>query len=202
MEAISIHLAVEDDLSDWVLRRVLADRPVGYAVAAVFKQNGFGYLKKNTPAFNNMAKVSPVLLLTDLDYRPCAPDLLEQWLKQPRHPDFLLRVAVREVEAWLLACDQELREFLGVGKAVDFPDPESLADPKLDLLKLAEKSRRRPLREAIVRRDSGGNLRQGPAYNSTLAGFVNGLWSPSSASSRCPSLARLFGALSALEAGR
>lgn len=151
-----------------MLRRLLSERPVPYAVGPVFKQGGFGYLKKQSPAFNNLAKACPVLLLTDLDQRPCAPALLDEWLKHPRHPDFLLRVAVREVEAWLLACDTELRRFLGIRRDVHFPAPEVLPDPKAELLKLAADSPRRELREAIVRRDTGGNLRQGPAYNSTL----------------------------------
>lgn len=183
-----------------MLRRLLAERPVAYAIGAVFKQGGFGYLKKQSPAFNNMAKACPVLLLTDLDRRPCAPELLGDWLKSPKHPDFLLRVAVREVEAWLLACDTELREFLGLRRVLNFPEPEILGDPKAELLKLAADSPRRDLREAIVRWDRGGNLRQGPAYNSTLALFVDQKWHSETAGAKCPSLGRMVNALSALEA--
>ena len=197
---IPIFLAVEDDLSEWILRRLLAERSVAYAIGAVFKQGGFGYLKKQSPAFNNMAKACPVLLLTDLDQRPCAPELLDEWLKHPKHPDFLLRVAVREVEAWLLACDGELRRFLGIRRALHFSAPEILPDAKAELLKLAADSTRRELREAIVRRDRSGKLRQGPAYNSTLAAFVGQKWQSAAASAKCPSLRRMINALSALEA--
>ena len=199
MRQIPIHLAVEDDLSEWVLRRVLLERSAKFAIGPVFKKGGFGYLKKRTAAFNNMAKVSPVLMLTDLDDRPCAPELLSKWLKNPRHPNFMLRVAVREVEAWLLGCDQELRKFLSLRRAVNYPHPEALEDPKLELLRLADSSPRREMREGIVRRDSGGNLLQGPAYNSTLGRFVNNSWNPLSASSKCPSLQRMFTALTACE---
>lgn len=195
---IPICLAVEDDLSEWVLRRLLALRSVEYHVYAVYKQNGFGYLKKKTPAFNNMAKACPVLLLTDLDQRPCAPALLNEWLSQPKHADFLLRVAIREVEAWLLGSDL-FGQFLGIRRSHSFTDPETLPDPKLELLKLALASPRRNLREGIVRRDQHGNLRQGPAYNSTLAGFVNGDWRPAEVATKCRSLERVMQALSALE---
>lgn len=201
MTPISICLAVEDDLSEWVLRRILRERPVPYAVGTVFKQGGFGYLKKKTPAFNNMAKACPVLLLTDLDTRPCAPALLDEWLHHPKHPDFLLRVAVREVEAWLLASDAQFGSFLGIRRSLNVSDTESLADPKAELLKLAEASPRRGLREAITRREYG-NLRQGPAYNSTLAEFVNENWSLPTASSKCASLRRMLAALSELEKRR
>ena len=196
---IPINLAVEDDLSEQLLRRLLRERPVPYAIGPVFKQGGFGYLKKQTPAFNNSAKACPILLLTDLDQRPCAPELILDWLKQPKHPDFLLRVAVREVEAWLLASDASLRDYLGIRRSVAFPDPEALSDPKIELLKLAEESPRRDIREAIVRRDTGNNLRQGPAYNSTLSFFVDQTWSPELAASKCPSFASVLKSLEKLE---
>ncbi len=199
MTPIGIHLAVEDDLSEVMLRRLLRARPVSYAVGAVFKQGGFGYLRQKTPAFNNMAKACPVILLTDLDRRPCAPELIAERLKQPKHPDFLLRVAVREVEAWLLACDEALGAYLAVRHFRPFASPEALDDPKLELLKLAEGSSKRGIREAMARRDTGGNLRQGPAYNSTLGEFVERIWKPRVAASRCPSLKRVLTALEQLE---
>lgn len=188
-------------MSEWVLRRLLHERPVEYVISAVFKQGGFGYLKKQTPAFNNMAKACPVLLLTDLDQRPCAPGLLQDWLNRPKHPDFLLRIAVREVEAWLLASDEALGKFLGMRRSCDISLPESLSDPKAELLKIAATCTRRDIREALVRRDPGGNLRQGPAYNSTLAKFVTKHWLLDVAVSKCPSLSKISKALLALESG-
>jgi hypothetical protein len=196
---IPIYLAVEDDLSEWILRRLLSTRSVKYAIGPVFNKGGFGYLKKQTPAFNNMAKACPILMLTDLDQRPCAPGLISDWLSQPKQCDFLLRVAVREVESWLLASDSELRTFLGVRSNVNFPDPETLIDPKLELLQLASKSPRRELREAIFRRDGGGGLKQGPAYNSELSRFIDGSWSHDTAALKCPSLRGLLASLSELE---
>ncbi len=196
---IPILLAVEDDLSESLLRRVLDERRA-YAVGPVFKRNGFGYLRKNTPAFNKMARVSPVLLLTDLDRQDCAPGLIREWLPCPRHTDFLFRVAVREVEAWVLAADKPFAGFLGIRKAISYQRPEDLADPKLELLKLAATSAKRDIRDGLVRRDPSGNLRQGPAYNSTLAAFIRDGWEPATAAGRCPSLEKLLTALAALEA--
>lgn len=200
MIPVSIHLAVEDDLSEMVLRRLLRERPLPYAIDTVFMKGGFGYLKKNSAAFNNMAKASPVILLTDLDQRPCAPGMIVDWLNQPKHPDFLFRVAVREVEAWLLACDEALRKFLATRTLRSFPNPEELDDPKMELLKLAEGSSKRDIREAITRRDTSGKLCQGPAYNSTLSGFVDQHWMPQRAASRCRSLERVLLALDRREA--
>ncbi len=153
MRSIPIYLAVEDDLSEWMLRRTLHDHPIDFTIGPVFKKGGFGYLKKKTPAFNELSKAAPVLMLTDLDDCSCPPELLNKWLTKPKNPNFMLRVAVREVEAWLLGCDQELRDFLSLRKVVSFPNPETLKDPKLELLKLADSSSRRIIRKAIVRRD-------------------------------------------------
>lgn len=192
-------MAAEDELSEWVLRRLLQERPIDYAVGAVFRRGGFGYLKKQTPAFNNMAKASPLLLLTDLDTQPCAPALLSEWLPYPRHRDFLLRVAVREVEAWLLPPEAGLAAFLGTRRD-HLPDaPETLPDPKAELLKIICGSPRREKRESLVRVDDNGNRRQGPAYNSTLADFVNRHWVMSESTKACPSLKRLIKALAELE---
>jgi hypothetical protein len=146
-----------------------------------------------------MAKACPVLLLTDLDQWACAPDLLREWLAHPKHPDFLLRIAVREVEAWVLAADNALERFLGLRRACRIDFPERMHDPKAELLKLAMQSPRRDIRDALVRREGSGILKQGPAYNSTLASFVVSSWDQAIAVEKCPSLARLIQALSALE---
>jgi len=197
---IPIYLAVEDELSEWVARRALSTRPASYAVGAVFSQGGFGYLKKQAPAFNNAAKGCPFLLLTDLDRCPCPPQLIEEWLGRPKHPHLLLRVAVREVESWLLGDPAGLREFLGLRKPFVLADPEQLPDPKQELLKLAFGSPRRAMREALAWQDAAsGRFFQGPDYNATLARFVNAQWDIDLARKSCRSLERLFVALERIE---
>lgn len=198
---VPIHLAVEDDLSAVVLRRALESRPVQYAVGATYNKGGYGYLKKNVAGFNNAAKACPFLLLTDLDKHECPPELVSNWLAgRPKHEFFLFRVAVREVESWLLGDLGNLASFLHLKRTATIPAPESLADPKHELLKLASGSQVRQIREAMVGRDKSGNLFQGPDYNGTLARFVVELWDTSTAASVCPSLQRLFGALQRFEA--
>lgn len=123
------------------------------------------------------------------------------WLDRLKHKDFLLRVAVREVEAWVLAADDSFGKFLGMRQGFQVPAPETLTDPKLELLKLASTCPRREVREALVRWDTGQNPKQGPAYNSTLVSYVNGGWQPDVAAAKCPSLRRMLNALAALEGG-
>jgi hypothetical protein len=196
MTPVSIYLAVEDELSEHVLRRVLAEHERKFDVRAVYGKEGYGYLKKKAPGFNHAAQACPFLLLTDLDTYECPPDLLRDWLQTPQHPHFLLRVAVREVEAWLLGDVDGLRRFLGVRSTAPIPAPESIPDPKAALLDLALTGRKRAVREAVVARDERtGRLLQGPDYNGTLGQFVRDHWDSAKARRSCPSLERMWAAL-------
>jgi hypothetical protein len=198
---IPIYVAVEDELSEWVARRALSTRSAGYAIGAVYSQGGFGYLKKRALAFNNAAKGCPFLLLTDLDRCPCPPQLIEEWLGRPKHPHLLLRVAVREVESWLLGDPKGFSSFLGLRTPFDLGNPENLDDPKQELLKLASSSPRRLIREALTWKDeASGRLSQGPDYNAPLAKFVINDWNIGEARKKCRSLDRLFLALERIEA--
>lgn len=199
--SIPIRMAVEDALSEVVLRRALASRPVRYEIGAVYSRGGFGYLKRQTVAFNNAARACPFVLLTDLDQHGCPPDLVRTWLSgRPKHDSFLFRVAVREVESWLLGDMTRLKSFLHVKNGLAIPAPEALPDPKQELLRLSLRSRVRQIREALVwRNESSGRLFQGPDYNGTLAHFVTHQWDISTARHACPSLERLFAALHRLE---
>lgn len=72
-------------------------------------------------------------------------------------------------------------------------------NPKAERLKIAVTSPGRDLREARVRRDAGGNLRQGPAYISMRAGFANRYWVLETAVPKCLSLSRMIQALTPME---
>lgn len=200
MLVIPINLAVEDQLSSEVARRVLASRPARYSVKTVYDKGGFGYLKRQATAFNNAAKGAPFFLLTDLDTYECPPALIKAWLEKPKHPHFLLRVAVREIEAWLLGDALGLTEFLGAKRNASLGNPEQLEDPKRTLLGIALTCPRRDLRDAIVFQDRrSGNLRPGPDYNGALGSFVASHWRIQTARRSCESLNRLLAALERLE---
>lgn len=186
---IALNLAVEDSLSEAVLRRMLAVLGSRFEVANCFGHGGFGYLKKSVKGFNNAAKGIPFLLLTDLDKDECAPSLIAEWLPVTRHHNLLFRVAVREVEAWLLAHRSALADYFAVSEAHIPVDPESLPDPKQSLIAAARKSRRREIREAIVPA-AGTSAKQGPDYNACLGRFVIENWDPHEAQKQSDSLKR------------
>jgi len=96
-----ISAAVEGIVDEAVVRTVIAH--AGAAVGDVYGKQGKEYLRQKLAGYNNAARRSPWIVLVNLDREEeCAPPLLNAWLAQPaRHLCF--RVAVREVEAWLMA---------------------------------------------------------------------------------------------------
>ena len=81
------------------------------------------------------------------------------------------RVAVHAVEAWLLADRERLAHFLSVAPSKIPNMPEAIPNPKLALVDLARRSRRRDIREDMTPRPESGR-KVGPAYVSRLIEFV------------------------------
>jgi len=188
MQKIPINIAVEDDLSEAVLKKILNNSGL-YMIGTCLKRQGFGYLKRNVRGFNNAAKGKAFLLLTDLDKTECAPSLIQKWLPIPKHPNFLFRVAVREVESWVLASRSEFADFLKISKELIPIKPDEIYDPKQLLINLAKKSRNRELREAIVPK-AGSTAKIGPDYNGSFAQFIADSWNINEAAQYSPSLKR------------
>ena len=189
MSGIPVDLAIEDELSEVVLRRLLTVANRGYHVGTTYRRGGFGYLRRTINGWNAAAKGRPFVVLTDLDDGPCPSDLIGGWLTSPRHPNLILRVAVREVEAWLLADAGNLAKFLGIDEARIPAIPEEIRDPKAMLVELARSCRSGDIRGRLVPR-RGSTAKQGPDYNGCLGGFVRSAWDVRNAARHSPSLAR------------
>lgn len=194
MPPIPVNLAMEDALSEVVLTRLLQASGKDYATSTVYSRGGYGYLKKTINGFNHAAKGIPFIVLTDLDQYECPQALIADWLTAPKRENLLLRVAVTEVESWLL-CDREgVAAFLGVKVDVIPDNPEELADPKKVLVSIACKSPKREIRDDICPR-KGSTSRVGPNYNGRLSEFVLNHWSVDAARLRGQSLARTLSRL-------
>lgn len=193
---IEIAIATEDALSEAVLETLVqhSGRPV--QIAARLRRQGFGYLKSRMASFHQMAQWRPVLVLTDLDQTHCAPLLLRDWLRQPPAPNLLLRVAVREVEAWLLADGEAFATFMGIDPGKVPAQPETLPDPKQRLLNLVRQSRQRDVKRDLLPAP-GSRTIQGLGYNEQLIRFVRDHWRVDCASAQAPSLARAWRRLQA-----
>ena len=187
---IPINLAVEDRLSEAVLRRILSHSDRGYALGACYKRGGYGYLKKNIRGWNAAARSVPFIVLTDLDASyPCPGALILDWLPLQQRHNLLFRVAIREVEAWLIADRTNLAAFLRVPERLIPENPDRVPDPKRAIVELARKSRDRWMRERIAPKPKS-TASQGPDYNGCLIEFVTAGWDIEAAIAGSESLRR------------
>lgn len=150
---------------------------------------GYGPFVAEVAAMNNVARsVMPVLMLADADQDTCVVRQL-RGIAANIAANLSLRLAVREAEAWLLADAQGLSQFAEVSPTVIPRDPESLRDPKQELLNVVRRSKRRVLRDEMLP-VKGASSPVGFGYNLHLKGFISDYWCPMRASERAPSLAR------------
>ena len=198
---IVVNLAVEDELSEHLLRAAITQTGRPMLVAAVHGRKGCGYLKKMLPAFQKAARGLAWLVMTDLDLCPCAPELIEDWFgcridhyAAHRHPNLIFRIAVRESESWVMADREAFADFLGIAARNIPAETDTIIDAKKCLLDLARMSRKRDLRNDLVPR-LGDKRMIGPDYNGRLAGFVHSSWRASRAKTASPSFRRAFSAL-------
>lgn len=182
-----IAIATEDQLSEAIALRLIADIPMPHFIQLKLGRTGNGYLRSKMSSWYQMAQHQVMLVLTDLDRANCLVEFRDQWLDAEPPKNLLLRIAVREVESWVLADHAAMRALIGP-KGVLPAAPDELADPKQSLLKLA-KSAPKQIREDLLK-TIDGNLAQGLGYNSRLTAWINAEWSPQRAAERSPSLAR------------
>ncbi|HPA52701.1 MAG TPA: hypothetical protein PLP50_13990 [Thermoanaerobaculia bacterium] len=194
----SLILAVEDEPSAAVARRLVRTYRKDVVLARVIVARGYGKLRVQALSYNAASVHTPFFLLTDLDRGECAPGLVENWLGgRPREASFLFRVAVREVEAWLIADQAGIAKLLGIEKVLVPTDVEGLPDPKRTLVDLARHSSLRDLRRGLVPAE-GSTAQVGPSYVDLVADFAERRWNPERARRAAPSLDAAIAALAGL----
>lgn len=186
---IVISGAVEGLVDEAILKRLVEDS--GAEPGPVHGKHGKAHLRRHIGGYNNAARFSRWMVLVDLDTDDCAPIVVAEWLPHLA-PHMCFRVAVREVEAWLIADRDRLGMFLGVRAASIPGDSERITDPKRAMVELARQSRRRQIREDMVPRPGSGR-EVGQAYTSRLIEFASNRragWRPQVAAQASDSLAR------------
>ena len=191
---IPINLVFEDAISEFIMLKILNSFDKKFSPAFSYLGNGFGYIKSNIKGFNQAAIATPFFILADLDNYTCPSSLINDWLKLPPKPNLIFRVAVKEVETWLLADIEGFSKFIGVAE-VNFPDnPELEQDPKQTLIRLVRRSRKRNIKEDIIPKNDKAKI--GPNYNERLIEYVSDFWDLNRALKRANSLQRTYNCLS------
>jgi hypothetical protein len=160
--------------------------------------------KNNLPKLNNRAKAGRFCVaLCDSDQNIfCPAQQIRNWIGVPQHHNLVVRLAVQEAEAWILADSDGFSDYFLVDRKRIYrmaAHPESLRDPKQCLLQLVKSGRFPPSRKrdmlpvAPAVSSKGGML-----YNTEIKKFIESHWCPERASANAPSLQRAIAAFRVL----
>lgn len=197
LNQLVISAAVEGSVDEAVIRRLIGH--VGLTPGPIYGKKGKDDLRKKIRAYNLAAQHAPWVILVDLDNdADCALALRQAWLSNPA-PNLCFRVAVRQVEAWLMADRETLAKFLDIPQDKIPNNPEGLPNAKWEMAKLAQASRSREIRDDMARRPGSG-CAVGPAYPSRLIEYAQKHWRPAVAAQRADSLRRAIACLKQLSA--
>uniref|UniRef100_A0A7C4KH33 DUF4276 family protein n=1 Tax=Anaerolinea thermolimosa TaxID=229919 RepID=A0A7C4KH33_9CHLR len=186
-DPVIISAAVEGIVDEAVARKLIVS--VSGHPGTIYGKSGKEFLRRHINAYNHAARHSPWIILVDLNHEAeCAPPLCKVWISDPA-PYLCFRVAVREVESWLMADAESLHAFLGVARSRIPANPENLMEPKTEMVNIARQSKRREIREDMVPREGSGRS-VGPAYASRLIEYVETGWRPQVAAKNADSLRR------------
>lgn len=189
MRLKNVILAVEDRLSDAVATKILGHFKIKIERKTGYKGNS--YLQQKAQSFNEAAhEECGIFMLTDLDStQNCPPRLIQSWVKGSLNPRFFFRVAVIEVESWVMADRIALAAFLSIPMHRIPISTDNIPNPKEYLISLARRSKNKRLREGLVP-PHGTTLSVGDEYNTRLSQFVRDRWNLERAATVSPSLKR------------
>lgn len=190
-----IAVVVEGDTDLPVARKLAKD--AGLDVSLEIDCGGKHQLDLNLDGYNGSAKGSPWFVLRDLDHDgACAKEWLDaQSFKAQKWMCF--RIAVRELESWLLADKQAFAAFFDIRESLIPDDPDAEADPTISIVQLSQKSQTAAIRRAMAPAP-GAVVTVGPLYEAKLIEFGNSKWSLARATRRSESLRRARAALQRL----
>jgi hypothetical protein len=171
----SIAVVVEDELSATVMRKLINYSDRNFLIQSMFNMRGNGEIKKSITRFKNASKALPHIVLTDLDREACPVKLLNDWNATNLPQTLLFRIAIRQVESWLLADAKGISDFLSIPIKKIPNNPEVLPDSKRTLINLARTSRKKRLVEELVPAQ-GAISSVGRLYNERMGIFVDQIW--------------------------
>ncbi|MCC5931299.1 MAG: DUF4276 family protein [Cyclobacteriaceae bacterium] len=171
---IYINIVFEDVVSEFLMYAVLESFENKFHVVNSYHGNGYGYIKKNIDGFNQASAAIPFFVLTDLDNYICPTALMTDWFKNPMHQNLIFRIAIREVESWILADYHAFAQFTGLSEQIIPKNPDNLRDPKKTIIDLIKRCKKRELREDIIPINNNASI--GPNYNERLIDYILNFW--------------------------
>lgn len=183
-------LVTEDLPSEVLARRLLAHIDPDASFSGIGRR-GVGYVQAKLRSLNRAAAGVRIVAIADRDsVQNCPVEMIRAWLGgSDQHRNLVVRMAEMEIESWIMADRDGISSFLEVplNRIPQFPD--SISDPKRELVNLARLSRSRKMREDMCPAPGAGSI-VGPAYNSAVENFIADRWRPLRALQHSPSLRR------------
>lgn len=180
-----IFLVTEDDLSHSVMFKIITEKAPHLVVERSLVTGGCGNIKNKVMQFNNACKYIPHVILTDLDAIVCPLKLMNDWNIRS-NSELIFRIAIKEVESWLLADREGFAKFLDIPTNKLPQQPEECENPKRELINLSRNSKF----GLEIAPQKGSRAIQGYNYNGCLVCYVQNNWSIDAAMEYSPSLER------------
>jgi len=195
-----VNVVVEGNLDERVVRRLFKE--YDFEVNKVYGKEGKRTILGKMSNYNQASlKTSvPWIVLVDLDRdEKCAPPFVKKHLKKPS-PNIFFRVAVREIEAWLMADREKIAHFIGVSENLVPIRVEEEMDPKKTIISLVDSSSKIGIKEDILPRP-GSRASEGKLYNSRMIEFADKFWRPEIAAKNSDSLRRFIKTINKIAQG-
>lgn len=189
---------LEGVLEESAARKLLACSPLN-ADEAVFKVAGSNSIFWSRVKGRNASAEAGLIIfgLADLERESCAGNLIRRHLPKGPADGFVLRLAVRMLESWLLADVEKMAAFLGAPVAKMPPNPDELAHAKRELVNLARRHSPHRIQEDLVP-EVGHSGIVGKGYRTRMEEYIRKHWRPKVAAERSDSLRRALAALEKL----
>lgn len=200
-----VYIAGEDEATRAVIVRLMKDYAPNLHILGELPARG-SQVKAKIPNFNLLARTIPVILLTDLDVEPCGPigkkNLIGTLVQEP---DFVINIAIDEVEAWLMADRVGFARYFGV-PVTQMPIsvmqkmsgrkalPEISVPVKSSWLfthDLMHHSTNAEKKAQLVVSPKDKNSK-GKEYNTAVIPFIHNVWNPETARVASDSLNRMI----------
>lgn len=173
----------------------------GFTINTTIDTRGKSKLDRNLDKYITAGIHTPWIISRDLDRdADCAPTFLNiNRVISAKFACFCL--SVRSLEAWLMADAENLADWLGVSPRLIPPEPELVANPKIAIANLANRSRKRAIQERMAPRPVDG-ASIGAEYGAAVYEFVKTRWDPHNAAAGglSPSLTRAIQRIGQLHA--
>ncbi|MGL5139044.1 MAG: hypothetical protein ACRC7G_14905, partial [Beijerinckiaceae bacterium] len=122
----------------------------------------------------------PRLVIRDLDRDASCPGELVARLVPDKPNELCLRIAVREIESWLIADVEAFANLIPIRKSELPLNTDDIADPKRLILDAVRRRGGKSLQRQLLSR-SGEQAFEGPEYASFMQRFATDCWDASKA---------------------